>query len=354
MKNSPKDRFWKLEIGDETITPLKDVEIVSPHQDGWEEEVWEEPEPLPPPKRASWGGVLFWLFGGVFGLYVFVQGIGFYQTVMTLPLPLQIGAWSIFALLLGVVFVALIRLTWFYGKLQSNRQQYLTYEATQNRMRSWQAQGDLAENQKKIGLVLHDFVRRYPLENFSTHPLLLKTLVWGKKKPEEMVRLGEFLRQTSPNENPEYWLEKYQQFQAILDTTASHSLEKAAKIVGIKTAISPNPLWDMLIVLYWSFHFTRELCGIYHLRVNGYATCRLVTKMWVTAICSSAVDSMEDTVQVGMEHFGQTLTSNKLITAIFGQAATKTASGMANYYLFRRLGKAAVEQIRPLTVKNGE
>lgn len=347
-----EDPFWKLSLGEETITPLENVEVVSPHQDLWEDDVLEETEPLPIfPKHTSWGGVLFWFLGGLFGMYCFVQGVWFWQTVMTFPLPLRIGAWSIFALLLLVVCVAGIRLVWFYGKLRSNQQQYLDYEETHDCLRSWQTQEHLVENQKKISRVLQDFVRRYPLKNLSSHHPLSKTLVREKKKREDVRQLWEFLCQTSPDENQEYWLEKYRQFQDILDTCATQSLDKAAKIVGMKTAISPNPLWDMLIVLYWSFHFMRELCEIYYLRVNFYATCQLVMKMWVMAICSSAVDSMEDTVQVGMEHLGQTLTSNKLITALFGQAATKTASGMANYYLFRRLGKAAIEQIRPLTLK---
>lgn len=346
--------YWKLDRGEETVTSHEKVTLVSSElRDSWDDEDEEIPQSLPMiPKRPSvWGSSLFWLLGGLIGIYCLIQGIWFWQTVVALPPFLQIIMTAILFLLLGITGVALLRLTRFYWKLQINRQQYLRYVENQNHLRQWQGESDSSENRKKICRILRDFVRNYPKENLQTHPLLAKGLGRKPKTRGEMIRNLEFLCRTSPDENLEKWLKTYQEFQDFLDTCARQYLERAAKIVGAKTAISPNPLWDMLIVVYWSFRFMRELCEIYHLRVNYYATCQLVLQMWVTAICSSAVDQMEDAAQVGAEHVSQMLTSNKLMTTIFGQAATKTASGVANYYLFRRLGRAAMEQIRPLVAE---
>ncbi|MDO4570823.1 MAG: YcjF family protein [Planctomycetia bacterium] len=354
--------FWRLDKTDETITPpetMEGVNMVSATlRDSWgdaQSAAFEESEP--PLKSDSagrfsaWGCSIFCLLGGVFGIYCLVQGIRLWQAVETLPTPLKYGALAIFGVLLVAILVALVRLTWFYWCLTSNRQQYLAFESQQNQLRTWEKHVELARNRKNICRVLRNFVRNYPRENLRSNSALRGVLVREKRTLEETLRQLDFLCQTAPESDSDRWLEQYQKFQEILDAAARHSLDHAAKIVGLKTAISPNPLWDMMIVLYWSFRFMRELCAIYHLRANFYATCRLVAKMWTTAICSSAVDSAEDFAQVGAEHLGQMLTSNKVFVAIFGQAATKTASGVANYYLFRRLGNAALEQIRPLVVE---
>jgi len=145
------------------------------------------------------------------------------------------------------------------------------------------------------------------------------------------------------------WLQIYAtEFQAVLDDAARDRVHQCAKWVGVKTAISPNALVDTLITTYWCFVLLRDMCVIYNVRVGGYGTAALLWRVFFSAYLAGRFQDLEEPAGGAIETMMDGLP--EICRNIFGKLAAKAGTGLANYYMVRRLGKRAIALLRPLSV----
>jgi uncharacterized membrane protein YcjF (UPF0283 family) len=63
------------------------------------------------------------------------------------------------------------------------------------------------------------------------------------------------------------WVEEFRRdWPAALDATAHTRINRYAKFVSLKTAISPYPTLDFLMVLYNNFRMLQDLCLLYQVQ----------------------------------------------------------------------------------------
>ncbi|MDO4575672.1 MAG: DUF697 domain-containing protein [Planctomycetia bacterium] len=307
---------------------------------------------------TSFSRVVFWfclLLGGLLAFYMYVQAIALWESVQALPAVLRYPSLGIFAVLLLVVAIAALRLAWMYFSMRANRQ--VQIQTLQERESLQKTSGKKGANELSNThfASLFTLVRCYPLDTPSPH---LSTS--ENADPQEWqtfhdrmtkLRKAPDIADSEALPNRREWVQEFQKAQKFLDDHAQMRLEKLSRIVALKTALSPYPLWDMLIVLFWSFQYLTELCRIYNLRVDFYGTARLLLELWITAFCSAKIDSAEEYTQAAAEQAVSGLISNNVAKTIFGSASAKAVSGLANYYLFRRLGRQAIRRIQPLVME---
>jgi len=127
---------------------------------------------------------------------------------------------------------------------------------------------------------------------------------------------------------------------SIMDTKAKSIIRKASMQAALSTAISPFPLFDMLLVLWRSIALTKEIATIYGFRPGGLSTIILL-KQAVLNVAFAGVTELAS--EVTNEIAGSTLLSKFSYSA--GQ-------GVANGILLARLGHGIIEACRP--IKNTE
>ena len=296
---------------------------------------------------------LFFLVLGALGGYAYIEIIWLWQSMATMPLWLKWTSWAVLALFGVLVLGSLLRLCWLYLRMQRNRQLYLEDLDRRSKIQEQSSNPEKqAEYQMEICKALQKFVQRYPAESIPKNPLLNAQLKGEKKTPEDFQQTLKWLQTAYIAENgADKWLETYRKFQKTLDDAANQRLKSVDTYVGFKTGISPYPLLDMLIVFYWSFKFMGEMCQLYNLRVDAMNTCRLVMRMWINGICAMGIDQAEEVANASLQKGLEAATGNKIVSFFAGGVAAKTAAGVANAFLFHRLGRAAIAQLRPLAEK---
>jgi putative membrane protein len=122
--------------------------------------------------------------------------------------------------------------------------------------------------------------------------------------------------------------------------------------VGYKTAISPNSLVDTLIAAYWSFVLLRDLCLIYNVRVGALGTVALLWRAFFTAYLAGKFHDWEDHTDYTFEAIMDGLP--EIGRKIAGKLAAKAGTGLANYFMVRRLGRRAIALLKPLAVDTNQ
>lgn len=302
--------------------------------------------------------VVFWLcmlLGGLLAFYMYMEALALWETVASFPVWLQVPAAGIFGILLLVVAYSALRLTHMYFSMKANHQIQIREISDREEFQSRVHSDTIDQESRKLFETLYSFLQNYPKRELSQ-----RLQAYGKTNgscwtefQNEMTKLCISPDDKNPKgySNRKEWVRGYQRFQEYLDDYANERLVSIAKIVAVKTAISPYPMWDMLIVLYWSFQFLSELCQVYHLRIDNYGTARLLLELWGTLFCSAQIDNMEEYAQAGVEQLLSGVLSSGFIKIAVGEASSKAASGLANYYLFLRLGRQAIRRIQPLVVE---
>lgn len=354
---------WKSSEPTDSKEPVDLKEPVDSNESVDPSEPWEDDEEIPevdvfqrsPTEKKHhpifWS--LFFLVFGLLGGYAYIELVWLWQSMATMPMWMKWTSWAFLALFTVLTLGSFLRLSWIYLRMQRNRQLYL--EDLDQRSKIQEQSSSLEEqtkHQMEICKALQKFVQRYPAESISQNPFLNAQLKKEKKTPEEFQKTLESLRSASIEETSSgQWLEAYRDFQKTLDVAANRRLKVAERYVGFKTGISPYPFLDMLIVFYWSFKFMGEMCQLYNLRVDTLNTCRLVMKMWINGIFAMGIDQAEEIANASLQKGLEAATGNKITSFFIGGVAAKTAAGIANAFLFHRLGRAAIAQLRPLAEK---
>jgi len=191
-----------------------------------------------------------------------------------------------------------------------------------------------------------DFLEEYRNNLSSTKKLLLDE--WGEETQVVQKLESSIDKLLSPESyssiSHKVWLERFDvTFISLLHEVANRRCKKVAKLAGIKTAISPWGVMDMLVVLGNSVILTGDMLRLFNRKTRRGNSFRLFFHILIqTYLASEAqehfegvVDSLSDGIEVEA-------------AKIVGKAAAKTAEGFLNGRLVYRLGMKAFEYVSPI------
>lgn len=165
------------------------------------------------------------------------------------------------------------------------------------------------------------------------------------------------------------WVKEFQcQIQSPLEIMAQVSIAHYAKLVAVKTAISPWPFVDIAAVLYNATQMIADVALIFNQRFSRLDTVRLLLDILFTVYVAGETQDAMNTIatELGGSHAGNApsdgnvhdLSNSVLDTAFEGASPVVTsfakeflkkgAEGAANWLLMKRLGRRAVMMLKPI------
>ncbi len=123
---------------------------------------------------------------------------------------------------------------------------------------------------------------------------------------------------------------------AILDSKAKAVIRKASMQAALSTAISPFPLFDMLLILWRSVSLTKEIATIYGFTPGGLSTIILLKQ----AVLNVAF--------AGVTELASELTNDVAGSTLLAKFSHSAGQGIANGILLARLGYGIMEACRPI------
>jgi len=291
--------------------------------------------------------VILFLVGaaGLLSLFVLSQLASTLAALRELPVLLQYVGWGALLLIVAAVLFAGFRLLWWYLRLRRNRQVPLPglREVARRTELRHAARQKKAEAVTRIKSYLEDYP---PLDGAGMRDTLLD---YGLSKGDvrEMEKARKRLLDSDGFGGPEGWLQDFRSsFQNHLDTAARKRRGYCARRTAIKTAVSPNPLIDSLVTLYYGYTLIGDLCRIYRLRAGVTGTALIAGHVFVNAYLAGKADEAEEVTESFVDSlFGA---GGKLASEIAGKAVSKTGAGAFNYLLMHRLGKTGAGLLRPV------
>lgn len=297
-------------------------------------------------------------FGGLLSLYIYFQVVSLLATLGTLPTWLASIAVILLSLIIAVVVLAFGRLAVAYGRLRRNEQVRMSDIEQLHRHAQIRRGCSQSQQRHQAKAVLEEYVGDFPIPEAKKppHHHAPSDTPSGPQEAspffaEQLTQLRSVkkrLADTNRVKDSTQWLQIYAtEFQSVLDAAANARVHDCAKWVGLKTAISPNSLVDTLIAAYWCFVLLRDLCLIYNVRVGAYGTAALLWRVFFTAYLAGKFHDWEDHTDYTIESMmdGLPEIGRKLV----GKLAAKAGTGLANYFMVRRLGRRAIALLRPLS-----
>jgi len=281
---------------------------------------------------------VFFLAFGIIGFFVTTRIVELWKTISTLA---TWQAWCAVTLL-GICILAILASTGYlmiiYFRLKRNHQIHLDELSELGRRSSLQRQEAMES--------LISYLTDYPIEDASFK------LPMDNAKRNELLEakqnlLGQW--QSRLRQMPDEWVKRFvEMFQNLLDKEADGRVQQAARMVAFKTAVSPNPLVDTAIVLFWSFKILGDLCRLYNLRVGTFETLALLSRVFFAAYIAGQLDEWEEHAKESFEGMLEGMLGADVLKSIVARVGAKTGAGLANYFLMRRIGKKAIEMLRPI------
>jgi len=123
---------------------------------------------------------------------------------------------------------------------------------------------------------------------------------------------------------------------AIIDTKAKAIIHKASMQAALSTAISPFPLFGMLLILWRSVLYYPKKTSIYGFRPGGLSTIILLKQ----AVLNIAF--------AGVTELASELTNEIAGSTLLAKVSQSVEQGVANGVLLARLGYGIMEACRPI------
>jgi uncharacterized membrane protein YcjF (UPF0283 family) len=300
---------------------------------GQSEDIYSKPITIP----LGWLSAIWlagMLFVGLIGLFVFSQLVSTIQSVSQFPLWLQIPAWGLLGFFVFVVSYPLVRMLTHFRKLPKTRQIHVQYRRNiHSDAQLHYARDQLTLYLRKYNLEKGDF----DLEKHGTIDSELKVAREALLSTNRAITSGEWVNQFDYT------------FLKPLDMCAETRVEHYARMVAMKTAISPNPLIDMAVVLDNGFSLLGEICSLYHVRAGRIEMVILFGLVLAQSYLSGQV---QENLDIGDEALNS-VASNALgatVGNIAGGLSTRTVKAALHYLLMRRIGRFMQKRLRPLSI----
>ena len=160
------------------------------------------------------------------------------------------------------------------------------------------------------------------------------------------------------------WLEEFMAFQGKQEAQARASVKTYCKLIGLKTAMCPWKIIDIVCVLVNTTLMVSRIAMIFNRRISSVAASRLVIRWCVNLYISgelgdvfeksaSAVGQTASETIKEQDWFGEGTVGNYVGDAlpVLSKWVGKIAEGATNAYLAYRLGNRAIDEFKALKIR---
>ena len=333
--------------------------IYDPLIHGEPDEEADDPAARAESTAAWWLDVLFSpvifsitiLFGAILLFMLLSEVFQFLQAVQSAPLLLRWLGYAFVVTLVAIASWAAIRLVLCCRKLRVTPQiQRSDYYAA--RHRSF-VRKTAKLNPREGREILTAIVAEYPLKDPRFQKLLKS---FGCTK-ERLTELRGDVQDLVGGEagSTEAWLSTFDmRVLSVMDECANRCVRNYATQVGLKTALVPSSMADMLIVVTNSLLMLKDLCALYNVRTTPFATCSLAGHLFMnTFVAGQLEDQLKPLAEEAASALENTLTSlagdvGKVAATVTVGVGSRAAEGMVNYMFVRRLGTVCIKYLRPI------
>ncbi|QGJ68821.1 Hypothetical protein PBC10988_4840 [Planctomycetales bacterium 10988] len=278
-------------------------------------------------------------------LFVIGQLVALINMFASWPVVLSwVGIFAVALLAIAILLASIHLLYQFFRLRETPNVSLKLLEDLQDREQTRQE----AANQSRIARdKIRTFLQDYSTEeeNFQQAEVLgfdAETFRSLKVRKQELIDDPRY-------EDSKRWLMKVdEEFLAILDGVAEKRIWLYAKQAGVKTAIAPTGFVDSAIILINSYAMIGDLCSLYRVRTNRWSTIYLMGHLFVNTFAASKLEEVTDFYG---EEFAEILNSSigSVLAGLTGKISARSAEGLANGLLLRRLGYATIRHLRPIT-----
>ncbi len=327
------------------------------------------PKPL-----LRWASSACLLLACVLGLVSVAQLASFYQVWETIPQPWNWVMGGLVVALAAIIAGYLLRFFGFALRLRGNHQ--VSLKAIQALQERRELQSLAAEQASEAVQRLRTYLTDYPADLGTQAP---GSASRGRRigrggrasrsgghragtfgvsgsgstglPPEReavLVRARASLLERSRGNAPAQWIAEYVSvFQKPLDALAAQRVDSYARRAGLATAASPNPLLDQMIIAYTCTAMLGDLLKLYHLRPSfGQSAILLgqcVAQTFLAGVAGEGAEEAADQLGQGLAEWIPAAGSG-----IAKGLGARTAEGGLNWFLVRRLGRAAIRILQPV------
>ena len=305
---------------------------------------------LPMPRLLRGSVALAVFLGGAALLLLFVlsQVATALSLLNGLPLVGRVLFGAAFVLLGIAVLCAVVRLALFFVRLRRTEQIALSgFEQLRERE---QTRGQTLRRSaiKQATGRLETYLRGYDIDAALAGDRLQDELLDDTGRANLAASRDRLLDADLRGSN-DAWLQSFQDaFQAPLDAAAMRRINLHAKRVGVRTAVSPNALLDLVITFYGCFVLIGDLCRIYNVRLGRTQTAVLLGWVFFNAYVAGQSDVLESAAE---EQITGLVDPDAITGLLAGKLGARAASGALNGLLVRRLGKTTAGLLRPVAAK---
>ncbi len=305
------------------------------------EEIVSRPS-LPVPRLFRSGGCALTVAAimALLGLYVVSQSLAIIAQLAALPFAAQVACGVLLLFLLGVVLYAAFRFLWALHAYPFRPQLLGRQIAIRaGRLRGGESAYDVAR--AELQKYLREYARRDAADIKQLADWAGAEAAGRYRELPDIVRSLDRERHVSAHA----WLEEYRRdFQQRLDELAEQRVRHYTLLIGAKTAISPFPWADIMIVLYNSFSLFRDLCLIYNRRYGSWQMAGILGGLlFNTYVAGQMHAAAQEGAGAVTDHISEAIARN-----VAKSMLAKVTEGTANALLADRLGKACMAFLRPI------
>ncbi len=175
-------------------------------------------------------------------------------------------------------------------------------------------------------------------------PLANTLLQHLEKNPDEQLQKGVSVIRDELNSSQIYkeiYYDLDKTLLPILDKKAKQIIHNASVQGALSTAISPIPLFDMVLIIWRSMLLTKEIASLYGFR-PGRLTTFFLLKQGILNVAFA-----------GISELATEATNEMAGTSILSKVSKSAGQGIANGVLLARLGYGVMEACRPIDFSEG-
>lgn len=284
-------------------------------------------------------------------LFAFSQVVQLLVSIQALPTLPRYAGYSLLSILVLMLVFVFARLALAVMRLRQNRQLSLSH------LRALDARQELRElareRRQTATNELRLWLKEYPLDD--SHRQFLGLCGVSKVEVDQLTKVRKDLLVERQLGGSDSWISKFvEQFQSQLDAAADRVVRDYMESVALKTAVSPNPLIDTVVVIYSGFGMLTSLCLIYNLRVSWLSLLRFAGLVFTQAYLAGRLEELpvEDWLSDAINKALSTVSKANIpfLGNFVGSLAGPGIQGVANGMLIRRLGRHASRLLRPIAV----
>lgn len=298
---------------------------------------------LKPLDTVAWAMVV--IMGGLAALVVLSQALSVLDMASRQPEIVAYPLIGLVVLLSTLVAGAVARLVIGYTRLRKSPRHSLQSLADL-RFRA-HIRSEAAVKLASARLDLEQFLRQFPLDK-AQEQTWNSLGIDGRQLAHTLRQARVDLLERSNFGTDLDWIRALdEKFLTHLDTVADSLIWRHVKQVGVRTAVVPLVFWDDAVLILALARMTRGLCLIYNVRASAAGTLAVMSWSMAALAVATEMEQLHSTIQNQVHeflcnHLGHS--AAKVVDTI----APSVAAGTANGFFTWRVGRSAINQLRPI------